>query len=190
MNRFAKLLTITAFAFVLSGCSLLGIKQDLTEELPPATSDSPSETLDPQDAVDEPAEDGLTSADADVQTKDLPETSVAAVTKSTPQYMDFTEAKYKELLDSGQAFALFFHADWCPTCRQMEKNFNETLSSFPNGTIILKANYDNEKELKKTYDIRTQSTITVVGASGEKLVTLATPENEVLKAAIMESFES
>ena len=188
MTSLAKLLTISAFTLVLSGCLVAGPVSEPAEEIPPApqTQESEETTDEPaEEAVDEPTEEGETSAEAPEEPTEL-----VAATKSTPQFIEYSEAKRQELLANGEAHVLFFHADWCPTCRHMEDNFNETLSSFPNGTVILKASFDKDKDLKKEYGVRSQSSVTVVGASGQKLVTLVAPENDVLKSAISESFES
>jgi thioredoxin-like negative regulator of GroEL len=60
---------------------------------------------------------------------------------------------------AGEAVALHFHADWCPTCRAQEKVFNgwKGDASVP-GTLLI-VNYDKERELKRQLGVRTQSTV-------------------------------
>ncbi len=60
---------------------------------------------------------------------------------------------------------LFFHADWCPTCRNFEKQIEET--TLPTDVIILKVNYDEATELKKQYSVLSQSTWIQIDASGK-----------------------
>lgn len=60
---------------------------------------------------------------------------------------------------AGEAVALHFHADWCPTCRAQEKVFNgwKGDAALP-GTLLI-VNYDKERELKRQLGVRTQSTV-------------------------------
>lgn len=60
---------------------------------------------------------------------------------------------------AGEAVALHFHADWCPTCRAQDKVFNgwKGDASVP-GTLLI-VNYDKERELKRQLGVRTQSTV-------------------------------
>jgi len=79
-------------------------------------------------------------------------------------YQEYTpelEARYK----GSQKFVLFFHADWCPTCRVLEKKIKENLKSLENA-IILETNYDREVEAKKKYNVRVQSTVIFFNADG------------------------
>ena len=55
---------------------------------------------------------------------------------------------------------LFFHADWCPTCKNIEKNIIETW--LPEWLTILKVDYDNASDLRKKYGITSQSTFVQV----------------------------
>jgi len=59
-----------------------------------------------------------------------------------------------------QNIILFFHADWCPTCKSFEKKvLTETI---PEDILILKVNYDKELELRKKYNIVTQTSFVLV----------------------------
>lgn len=72
-----------------------------------------------------------------------------------------------ELQQAGKPVALHFHADWCPTCRAQEKVFNGWKGDAAVPGTLLVANYDNERELKKQYGVRSQSTIIVFKGSKE-----------------------
>jgi thioredoxin-like negative regulator of GroEL len=60
---------------------------------------------------------------------------------------------------AGEAVALHFHADWCPTCRAQDKVFNgwKGDATVP-GTLFI-VDYDKERELKRQLGVRTQSTV-------------------------------
>ena len=59
---------------------------------------------------------------------------------------------------------LFFHADRCPTCRQIEKNV--LASGVPAGLTILKVDYDTATELRKKYTVLSQSSFVYINNDG------------------------
>ena len=67
---------------------------------------------------------------------------------------------------------LFFHADWCPSCRSLENDINANLSSIPNNVHILKVDFDSATELKRQYGVVRQHTLVQVDASGAEIQTL------------------
>lgn len=83
-----------------------------------------------------------------------------------------TKGSYEEYAPSKIAMAekgsvvLFFHASWCPSCRSLNSNIEENLSSIPAGVSILKVNYDKEVELKKKYGVTSQHTLVQVDKDG------------------------
>jgi thiol-disulfide isomerase/thioredoxin len=103
--------------------------------------------------------------------------------QETVQYIPYSQEMYDTLLAS-EPFVLFFHAEWCPTCRGMEEAILDGMDAFPKGTKILKVDYDNETELKATYGITTQSIIVIVDAEGNAAETLAAPSNADIIAAL------
>lgn len=68
---------------------------------------------------------------------------------------------------AGEAVALHFHADWCPTCRAQEKVFNGWKGDAAVPGTLLVVNYDKERELKRQLGVRTQSTVIVYKGSKE-----------------------
>ena len=75
----------------------------------------------------------------------------------------FTDAK-----SSGKTIALEFFAPWCPTCRAQDKAL-EALSNQPafQNVVFLKADYDEETELKKELSVIAQSTLIVFKGTKE-----------------------
>ena len=102
------------------------------------------------------------------------------------QYVTYSEDIYKSLLGQ-KPFALFFHAGWCPICQRMEKDILEGLNEFPEGTVILKADYDKETQLKQKYLVQTQSTILFFDAEGKQTGKLLGPQNEAIIEEIKKS---
>lgn len=73
-------------------------------------------------------------------------------------------AEYTGQIPSTWDVVLFFHADRCPTCNQAEKNFLK--QGIPAGLTILKVDYDTADDLKKKYNILTQTSYVYVQADG------------------------
>lgn len=118
------------------------------------------------------------------------ETASTKVVISTPQavplYQNYTLELYTNLKGT-KPFVLFFHAPWCPTCQKMEREINADLATFPQGTIILKTDYDTEVALKKAWGIQVQSTVVVINAKGESVFKGTDPGNSKMKTAITQS---
>jgi thioredoxin 1 len=87
---------------------------------------------------------------------------------------------------SGKPVAVHFHADWCPTCKAQEKAFN-SLRSDPQlkGITLLVANYDNERELKKALNVRSQSVVVVFRGSKETARIGGDTKPDKIKAALV-----
>ncbi|GEM_PF-506650 len=61
---------------------------------------------------------------------------------------------------------LFFKANWCPTCRGLDKDIQENISNIPSNVAILDVDYDNYSELKKRYGVTYQHTLVEVDKNG------------------------
>ncbi|MEO5691317.1 MAG: thioredoxin family protein [Candidatus Saccharimonadales bacterium] len=62
---------------------------------------------------------------------------------------------------------IFFHAGWCPKCRESDKNF--TADATPDGLTLLKVDYDNSTELKQKYGVTMQHTYVQVDKDGNEI---------------------
>lgn len=79
----------------------------------------------------------------------------------------FTAAMLAQAQASNQPVVLHFHADWCPTCRAQEKVLQSLKSESGLAMTVLVVNYDTEKELKKRFNVRAQSTFVVLRGQQE-----------------------
>lgn len=78
--------------------------------------------------------------------------------KYIPWYEDYTLEKLK---NAKQEFKiLFFHASWCPTCKAFEEKILSQV--IPENILILKVDYDTNLELRKKYNILTQTSFVIV----------------------------
>jgi thioredoxin-like negative regulator of GroEL len=64
--------------------------------------------------------------------------------------------------------AVHFHADWCGTCKQQEKAIAQLQAEKGLDVLLLVADYDKEKALRKTLRVRSQSTMVVFRGKDER----------------------
>ncbi len=96
-------------------------------------------------------------------------------------------ATYSAEAVKGQKSIVFFHADWCGTCKNWDKKVNENLSTLPGGTQIFKADYDSDLELRKQYGITAQSQAVFLDAEGNIVKKEGDPSLESIKAFFNEA---
>ena len=72
-----------------------------------------------------------------------------------------------DMLGKTENTVVFFHANWCPSCRAADAGISAGI--VPENLTILKADYDAETELKKKYGVTTQHTFVLVDAQGEMI---------------------
>ncbi|MEO5499543.1 MAG: thioredoxin family protein [Candidatus Saccharimonadales bacterium] len=89
----------------------------------------------------------------------------ATMTMSKGSYTDYDSAKLANA-ETGKV-VLFFHAPWCPTCKNANDNFKSTPT--PDGLTLLKVDYDSSNELKKKYGVTYQHTFVQVDKAGNLL---------------------
>lgn len=61
----------------------------------------------------------------------------------------------------GEATALHFHADWCPTCIAQQKALRDLEKRDPRAITVFVVDYDREKALRREHRVRAQSTLVV-----------------------------
>jgi thiol-disulfide isomerase/thioredoxin len=81
---------------------------------------------------------------------------------------------------------LFFHASWCPQCRQLDSDINK--STLPAGVTIFKVDYDSNQDLRKKYGVTVQTTLVKVDSNGnllEKFVAYDDPSFSKVQAELL-----
>ncbi len=103
--------------------------------------------------------------------------------------MPYDPGHYEAMHNSGQPFAVVFHADWCPICRAQAPIVKE-LTQLPQfmGITLFVVNFDTEKVFERSLGITKQSTI-VVFRDGKKFArstgdTQQANLSEILRQAI------
>lgn len=79
---------------------------------------------------------------------------------------------------------LFFHAPWCPQCRELDADIKK--QQLPGDLTIIKVDYDTNQELRQKYGVTIQTTLVKVDDNGE-LVEKYVAYNEPSFAAVKEN---
>lgn len=77
---------------------------------------------------------------------------------------------------------LFFHADWCPRCLQLEEDI--LAQGVPEGTTIFEVNFDNSEGLRSKYGVNQQTTLVSVDDQGNELNQYSAYSNPSLQAVL------
>lgn len=64
---------------------------------------------------------------------------------------------------------VYFHAEWCPTCKATMVQFRARWPEVQPGIVLVLADFDKHTELKSLYGVTYQNTYVQVTAEGEKL---------------------
>lgn len=67
---------------------------------------------------------------------------------------------------AGTDVVLFFHASWCPKCRDTDASAR---AGMPAGLTLVKVNYDASNSLRQAYGVTLQHTFVQVDAGGSRL---------------------
>lgn len=109
-----------------------------------------------------------TSTDAAASSTDTREPASAGTpTVSAGAYIDrVTYERSPERYHSGKV-VLFFHAPWCPVCREVEESL--TSGRLPAGLTVVKVDFDSDVALRRRYGVTTQHTFVQVDEAGTLL---------------------
>lgn len=89
-----------------------------------------------------------------------------------------------EVLTDGEPKVLFFHAAWCPICREADATLQSIFSDDEPMLSVYKADYDAEAALKAKYGVTYQHTFVLVDGQGNVVRTVQGPTDEQLKALV------
>ena len=96
----------------------------------------------------------------------------------------YTPAALSAAQQAGKPVAVLFHADWCPTGKQQERALERMKAESGLDVLLLVADYDKEKDLRKAMNVRVQSTLVVVRGATEKSRLGGETEPDKLRAAL------
>jgi thiol-disulfide isomerase/thioredoxin len=125
-------------------------------------------------AADSNTDKPPTSASSDAAST----TPSQATTTSTPgSYSDYTA---DSIASTTGTKVLFFHAPWCPQCRQLDTSIKA--GQIPENVTILKVDYDSNQELRKKYGVTIQTTLVRVDDSGKLVKKYVAYDDPTLQA--------
>lgn len=80
----------------------------------------------------------------------------------------FSTEELSTIQQKGKPVAVHFHADWCSTCVGQARSL-DSLKTDPQlqGVTVLVANYDKERDLRKSMKVRSQSVMVVFKGTQE-----------------------
>jgi len=90
----------------------------------------------------------------------------------TGVYVDYSE---QAVASAEGTKILFFHAPWCPQCREIESTINE--NGVPAGATVLKVDYDTNQALRQKYGITIQTSFVKIDDQGNGVETYVAYED-------------
>lgn len=114
---------------------------------------------------DETITENLENQSTQIHESQTVEQQEAEQTAALGVFVDFSEEALREHAETKRV--VFFHADWCSTCNFYKRQIES--ADVPSGITILKADYDNDTELKARYGVNVQSTFVLLDEDGEVL---------------------
>lgn len=98
----------------------------------------------------------------------------------------YTAAALQQAQAAGKPVAVHFHADWCSTCKAQERALRE-IKDDPElkDVALLVAHYDDERDLKRAMNVRSQSVIVVFKGSKETARLGGETQPAKIKAALL-----
>lgn len=152
-------------------------EDDSTEETETETTEQQEDETTTTETAQTTTEEDPTEETSSSETTETTETeedtseSQEPVTTSTGANVSYTS--YSDtLLESGlndqRPIALFFHADWCPTCTALDQEISDRLSELPDNSLILKIDFDERTDLRSKYKVTQQHTAILFNSEGQK----------------------
>ena len=165
-NQNIRYLIIGVLALIIVGViiAIIVLNNDSTEESTTAepqptsteeSTDTTTPTTSPQSDESQPTDQQPTPTNEPTDSS----TTNTPTSQSPAQYTDYTTATFNQARQDNKNVVLFFHANWCPTCRALDREITDGLSRLPANTEILKIDYDNAGDLRREYSIRQQHTL-------------------------------
>ena len=184
-NQNVRYLIIGVLALIIVGViiAIIALNNDSTEETattepePQSTNTEQDPTDTTPDASPQPEESQPTPQQApsnestDVGTTETPTSQPVATPEPAPtpqptaQYTDYTTAAFNQAVQDNKNIVLFFHANWCPTCRALDQEITSGLSRVPANTEVFKVDYDNSGGLTQDYGVTAQHTLVFLKGS-------------------------
>ncbi len=176
MNKKLLVAIISILLLIGGGFAYLLTSSDAQEELDTMKSDETS-----AQQAEEPK-----STEPEAAKESVAEPTATPTTTTQSQAGSYQAYTADAVSKSESTNLLFFHASWCPQCRQLDADI--TAKGAPNGVAIFKVDYDSNQTLRKKYGVTLQTTVVRIDASGnlvEKFVAYDSPTLQAVKDALL-----
>lgn len=167
MKKFISVIILTA---LLTACSPFGNQESEEEN----SSNSENEEVMEDENMNEEDEEEMDEDQAEemeeeeeINEEEMNEES-ADTNSSSAKLVNYSENTFEEEIMEGRN-VVYFAATWCPTCKALNDELAEDISSLPSDLTIIKADYDEEVALKQEYGITIQHTLVQVDENGKEI---------------------
>jgi thiol-disulfide isomerase/thioredoxin len=158
------LLTLaTATVLALSACGSDDRQTSAPAVDGPATADA---QMYDEPMTEEPMAEDLTE---DMDDEAMTDEPMAEDMTAAGAYVDLATYRADPAAYEGSRVVLFFHADWCPSCRATDAALVE--DGVPEGLTVVQVDFDTETELRQEHGVVQQHTFVHVDADGTALAT-------------------
>lgn len=103
----------------------------------------------------------------DKQTQTQTQTQTTDATPAPTIQGTYTTYSADKVTSTKGTKLLFFHAPWCPQCRDLEASIDS--DGIPSGVTIFKVDYDSNQALRQQYGVTIQTTVVKIDDEGNKV---------------------
>lgn len=122
----------------------------------------------------------VTSTTTPSQTTTAPQPDTAMATSAEAgKYLPY---QAQTLAQTSGTRILFFHAPWCPQCRQLENSIEA--GTIPSGVTIFKVDYDSNQKLRQQYGVTIQTTLVLLDQNGNEVKKYVAYDQPNLQAVV------
>ena len=133
-------------------------------------------------AVTRPTTDATTAGGGSSSSEPGTSDGQSAPTTGAPErYVDYSPTA---IANADGTTLLFFHATWCPSCRQIESEILE--QGVPEGVTIIKVDYDSHQDLRQKYGVTVQTTFVSVDSSGDEIASFTPYGGDLSLQAVLD----
>jgi thioredoxin 1 len=159
-----KNISIIAVVIILAGSGYYAVTQNNSE------NSNQAEVISETSIVSDENNNETSSTETDSQ-DEINNNQTAGQNETKESAGIYTEYSSEKLaMHEGKDIVLFFKADWCPSCRGLDKDIKENMSQIPANIVILDVDYDEYTDLRQKYGVTTQHTLVQVSSNGDLIM--------------------
>ncbi|MDA0375777.1 MAG: thioredoxin family protein [bacterium] len=111
------------------------------------------------------------------ESEESEEMAEGAEVASVGSYTAFTPS----VIGNGKESVLFFHATWCPKCKENDSRLNDFYGSADYPRSVYKIDYDTATDLKSQFGITGQDTFILIDGNGNEIERVRFPSSDALR---------